>query len=593
MTPASQADSRVADDAARVPLQVGQWRVAPDLNQIARGDEVVVLEPKVMALLVVLAAHPGAVVSRDELMAAVWHGVVVGDNALTQVVIKLRKALGDTAREPAYVQAIAKKGYRLMAPVGRADATAAPTPLPDAPHPPRAPAPTRGRRRASRAWFAGAVAAVCLAVVAGVVWTARNPTPVAMPDDEDAGATAPTVAVRPFDPIDTDPNAAVTARAIGADLMTDLSKVSGIRVIGGGGQASGGSDAKRPRYLLSGTVQHDGDRLRLNVLLSEAATGRLVWSARFDRQVTDLFSVQDELVKNILKALPVQVSEAETQRIAKRSTRNLQAWQQFVRAQAALLVRRPEQNERARSLYWDAIRLDPAFSRAYAGLAMTYALQAQQGWVADTDGALTRALELARTAVRISPDLPEAHWVLAFVHTQRRQHDAALRDVDDALRLNPSYADAYALKAGIDTYLGRPADSIALLRLAQRLNPEAGSLYFLLLGRAYYFLGDEEQAQLNLRQALDRNAENLEARVYLAASLWHTGDRDAASWQVDEIQALEPGFSVDTWLATYPITAPRETRQLRDTLVALGLPASTDAAGDRRPAETMRMPLLR
>ncbi|MEO8835850.1 MAG: winged helix-turn-helix domain-containing protein [Caldimonas sp.] len=563
-----------------MPWHVGEWRVAPDLNQIARGDRLVALEPKVMALLVVLSSHRGEVVSRDDLMAAVWPGVVVGDNALTQVVIKLRKALGDTARKPAYVQAIAKKGYRLLATVRRPEETTGAAPLPDlvdsrhpSEPPPSGPTSRPTSRPASGWWLACAVVAVGIAVGAGYVSKARGPEAAELQVDRVSDSTAPTVAVRPFDEIDAEPNRPEMARAISADLMTDLSKVSGIRVIGGAREAATHGAPESPRYVLTGTVQHNGDRLRLNVLLTEAATGRPVWSDRFDRHVTDLFSVQDELVKNILKSLPVKVSEAETLRIAKRSTRNLRAWEQFVQAQAALLVRRSEQNERARALYWEAIRLDPAFSRAYAGLAMTYALQAQQGWGGDTEGALARAFEFARTAVKMNPDLPEAHWVLAFAHTQRRQPDEALRDVNDALRLNPSYADGYALKAGIETYLGRPSDSIALLRLAQRLNPEAGSLYFLLLGRAYYFLGDDEQAKVNLRQAIERNSENLEARVYLAASLWRAGSQDAAHWEIDEVHALEPAFRADAWLATYPLTDPAERQRLRGALADIGPPA--------------------
>ena len=577
MTLASEAASGAPDDVARTPLQVGEWHVAPDLNRIARGDQVIVLEPKAMALLVVLATRPGEVVSRDALMVAVWPGVVVGDNALTQVVIKLRKALGDTARESAYVQAIAKKGYRLIAPVRRAEEAIGEALLPGSPqsiHPPAASQSVQALapRRASRWLLAGSVVAVCIAVVAGYVATARAPAPAAMQSDLDSATSPPTIAVRPFEEIDPQPGTTPIARAISADLMTDLSNVTNIRVIDASREAVGGGVTQRSRYVLTGTVQRDGNRLRLDVLLAESATGRLVWSERFDRHVTDLFSVQDELVKNVLKVLPVHVSEAETRRIAKRSTRSLEAWEQFVRAQAALLVRRPEQNERAWVLYWDAIRLDPAFSRAYAGLAMTYALEAQQGWVGDTEGALARAFELARTAVKMNPDLPEAHWVLAFVHTQRRQPDEALRDLDDSLLLNPSYADAYALKAGIYTYLGRPADSVALLRLAQRLDPAAGSLYFLLLGRAYYFLGDGEQARLNLGEALERNAQSLEARVYLAASLWQTGDREEAHWQANEILALAPNFRADVWLATYPLTDPGERRRLRGALAEIGLP---------------------
>lgn len=96
-------------------------------------------------------------------------------------------------------------------------------------------------------------------------------------------------------------------------------------------------------------------------------------------------------------------------------------------------------------MYWKAIQADPVFSRAYAGLALTYALEYQQGWSADEQSTLNRALELAQTAVQMSPEMPEASWVVAFVHTQRRQHDEALRNLDNALRLNRSFADAYAL----------------------------------------------------------------------------------------------------------------------------------------------------
>ena len=202
---------------------------------------------------------------------------------------------------------------------------------------------------------------------------------------------------------------------------------------------------------------------------------------------------------------------------------------------------------------------------------MAYALDYQQGWAADGDSALTRALEFAKTAEQMSPEMPEAHWVLGFVHTQRRQPDEALRHLESALRLNPSYADAYALKGGIYTYIGRPAEGIPLLRTALRLNPDAGSLYFLLLGRAYYFLGDGEQARVNLEHALLRNSENLEARIYLVAAHGLVGARDAAEWQVSEIRTLEPAFNVRTWLASYPMTHAGQKERLVKSLQEIGL----------------------
>lgn len=559
-------DERI--EAPLPALQVGEWRVVPDLNQISRGQHVVQIEPKTMAVLLHLSSQPGKVVSRDELLAAAWSGVIVGDNALTQVIIKLRKALGDTAREPEYIQAIAKKGYRLIAAVERSNASVDPPPRLD---------PARRTRRQSQARWASVTLVVAL--LAGAIWYVRNESNTeALRRDSELRAESsragarPTVIVKPFEAVGEVSQRSLIARAITADLVTDLSKVSGLWIASGLEQSDTPPGAeKTARYVLSGTVQGDGERLRLQVLLVDAVAGRQVWSQRFDRDAKDLFAVQDELVRSVLAVLPVKVGEAEALRLAQRFTRNLDAYELFLRAQSALLVRRRAQNELAREMYWKAIQSDPTFSRAYAGLAMTYAMDYQQGWASDGGAALTRALEFARTSEQMSPEMPEAHWVLGFVHTQRRQHDEAVRHLEGALRLNPSYADAYALKGGIYTYIGRPAEGIPLLRTALRLNPDAGSLYFLLLGRAYYFLGDNEQARVNLEHALLRNSENLEARIYLAAAQSLAGERDAAAWQVSEIRTLEPAFNVRNWLASYPMTDAAQKERLVKSLEDLGL----------------------
>ena len=552
-------------------LWIGEWRIDDTLNQISRRAEVVHLEPKGMAVLLYLARRPGEVLGREELLSAAWPGVIVGDNALTQVIIKLRKALGDTAREPVYIQAISKKGYRLIAQVHRSEREP-----PDRPSTPSVQA-ANASRRAVR--WASATLAVAMLIVA-LAWLMQserermasprgaNPAAKASPT-----AAQPTVIVKPFEAVGAGVQQQLIARAIAADLVTDLSKVAGLWVVSGieTQEALQAGSSAPPRYTLSGTVQQDGERLRLNVLLADAAAGRQLWSERFDRNVKDVFGVQDDLVRSILAVLPVKVSEAETLRLAQRYTRNLDAYEHFLRGQAALLVRRRAQNELARESYWKAIQSDPAFSRAYAGVAMTYALEYQQGWATDGPRSLKRALELAETAVQMSPEMPEAYWVVGFVHTQRRQHDDALRSLDNALRLNPSYADAHALKGGIYTYIGEPAEGVPLLRSALRLNPGSGSLYFLLLGRAYYFSGDTEQAKVNLNQALLRNSENVEARIYLAAAHWSAGERDEARWQANEIRALEPGFDIQVWLATYPMTNAGQKQRLVESLKEIGL----------------------
>ncbi len=571
MTVSVPAANEPVERAAPEDLWVGDWRVAADLNHISRDGIVVRLEPKAMAVLLHLACRPRQVASREELLAAVWPGLVVGDNALTQVVIKLRKALGDTAREPAYVESIAKKGYRLIAEV-RQSGVGPPGDLPVSPEG----RPARRRPTLRR----GGVALAAVLLVGAAIWAWQSATrhaPTASAANADARpasqASLPTVLVESFKNLGPKAEQSPIAQAVTVDLVTDLSKVSGIRVASrrNTDDAARAGDRLQASYVLSGTLQEEGNRLRLNVLLTEAGSGRAIWTERFDRRVKDLFTLQDDLVRSILDVLPVKVSDAEIQRLAQRDTRNLQAYRQFIRARGALQARRPAQNEMARELYWDAIRLDPTFARAYAGVAMTYALEYQQGWARDGNATLGRAFEIAETSLDMSRDMPEVHWVLGFVRAQRRQHEAALRDLDDALRLNPSYADAYALKGGIYTYIGRPADSLPLLREALRLSPDAGSLYFLLLGRAYYFLGDADQARVNLNYAIERNTDNLEAHVYLAATQWLTGDRDSAQWQVNEIRSLEPDFSATAWLATYPMTDPGQVRRLLGALTAMGL----------------------
>jgi len=549
------------------PIRIGEWDVFPATNHIAQGHRSVRLEPKAMAVLLRLAERPGEVLTREALLAAAWPGVVVEDNALTQVIVKLRRALGDVARESAYVEAIAKRGYRLVAPVGTIEAA----PATSAPH-----------RLAQRLRPAIGPGLALLIWVASVSWTGTVPQDdtrmVAGSETAAAiGKATPEVHVVPFELIGDargTPAMATLVHALAADLVTDLSKVRGLRVIPGEAPAEAGKAADGPdraRLQLTGTAQQDGQRLRLNLTLRDLSDGHAVWSERYEREMRDLFELQDAVVARVLEVLPVRVDRAQTARIAQRSTRNLDAWQLFAAAQADLLARRRERNDEARALYWKAIERDPAFARAYAGLAMTHALAYQQGWASDGEAALNRALEFAQTSQRLRPDLPEARWVAAFVATQRRQHAEALRLLDEATNLNPSYADAYALQGGIRTYIGQAAQALPLLLDAMRLNPDAGSLYFLLLGRAYYFVGDVEQAGFNLTRAIERNPESVEARVYLALTLALAGQRDEAQWQVLEIRQLDPAFASERWLATYPLIDTALRTRLREATRDIGL----------------------
>ena len=541
-------------------LRVGDWIVEPDLNQLSAPGKAVKVEPKAMAVLLHLANRPGQVVSREALLSHVWPGIVVGDDSLTQVIIKLRKALGDDPDRPTYIQTVTKRGYRLVAPVLSAAQVRS--------------WPMARRQRAP--WIAGAFAAALL--VAAGLWSSMAEHAKRLSPNADLVADVaepPTLAITPFEALGNDPQELLLARGITADLLTDLSKLSGLSVIGFSpmdGRA--GSEASSPgqaRYRVSGTVQRVDGRLRLHVYLTEQNSGKQLWSERFDRAVTDLFTIQDELGPKIVRMLPAKVSEAELRRMARRHTRNLQAYEYFQRGQAALLVRQDSGNETARQMFRRAIDLDSTFARAYSGLALTYAADYRNRWTRDGASALERAFELARTANEINPDVPETYWALAYVHAQRREYEDALKYLEKSLSLYPSFADGYALMASVNTFAGRPAATIPLMRTAMRLNPRSGYLYFLVLGRAYFFLGDLEQARINLDEALKRNPEYLETHVYVAALKTVEGDRSSALWEADQIRALEPEFTAERWLKNYPMTDREQKTKIMQALGQLNL----------------------
>ncbi|MCA1788865.1 MAG: winged helix-turn-helix domain-containing protein [Thioalkalivibrio sp.] len=537
---------------------VGEYRIHPGENHVRCEAGSIQVEPKVMSLLVYLARNAGSTITREQLFEAVWPGVVVTDDTLTQAVAKLRKAFGDDARNPRYIQTVPKNGYRLCAAVRFASA---------APAVSREGAPYRRRYFFIAALF---VAFGVAAVFIGIDWSDIHPAP-ASPLAVDG---LPTLTVQPLQMLGEDPSQAYLAQGLTYDLITDLSKLSGLRVIGSRSIMGVQPDLTRThdaRYLVQGEVQRVGDQLRVLIHLVDAQSGEQIWSERFRRPAGKLFQLQEEISQQIVSAVAIEVSEEEKRRLARHYTLNIRAYEAFVRAQSLLLVRLRDENEQARQLFRQAIDLDPSFARAYGGLALSFAADFRNQWTPDGPGALQRARTMAQTALEIDPEIPEVYWVLAYVHAQQRQHEEAIGLLHTAVSLDPSFADGHALMGGIYTYIGRPRETLGPMRTAIRLNPDAGYLYYLLLGRAYFFLNHWEQAEINLLEALARNPTNLEAHIYLAAVSESAGDHEGAVWEREEILTLDADFRAAAWFQTYPMTDRAQSARLAAALKNLDL----------------------
>ena len=565
-------------------LRVGRWQFDRSLNTLACGDELVRVEPKVADLLYVFLRRPGDVLSRAELLDAVWPGVVVGDEALSQSMNKLRRALGDASRDGAYLQTIPKRGYRLIAEVAADDDR-----LPEG----RSAEIARGRRRPGTRTLVLAI--VAAAAFAAIGWfalgrgdaddlsaiLARAATP--------AGAQGgiPEVLVRRFDVIGPDGAADAMARALWLQAVASIAQSAQLRVIAQDRVPLPGSQATVSPFLyqVDGTVQQFGERLAIHLVLSNTASHLVLWSRRFDLPLSDLSAGNQSAVAALLQALAVTLTESERARIARPYTSSARAFQHFLAGQAAFATRDPQSNLDARAHYHRALAEDPAFARATAGIALTYAAEATFGWAADRQAAIRQALDSARLALALDPDQPDVHWVLAWVELQGRRHAQALTHARRAIDLNPSYADAYALAATVASYVGRPADAMALMRVASRLRPDPGFLYHLILGRASFFLDDDAQAIASLGVSLRQNPGFLESRVYLAAALSRSGRLEDAAWEAEEIRAHDPGFSAREWLAASLLTDRGEIAKLARALAPLGLEAQRDVqavAGEKR-----------
>ncbi len=553
-------------------FRIADWTVDSTANRITRGDEVVKLDPKVVEVLVCLADHPGEVVTREQLEDVVWAGTVVGYDTLTGAIQKLRKAFNDNPRNPRYIETLSKRGYRLVAPVRPVDE-------PEAIKASRTgSAIAQSSERLSRLGIAGALV-LGLIVVGAVIWI----RPWNLAENTIAVDSSPrSIAVLPFDNLSGDSAQEYFADGMTDDLITALAKSSDLLVIARDSTfvyKDQQLDIRRVaekldvRFILHGSVRRLGETVRINVQLIDAPNNSHLWAESYDGQMNEIFQLQDEITESIVAALAVKVSTGERQDLGLPHTNNSSAYDNFLSGrQRFYLYANKEENQRSRELFQKAIEFDPNFALAHAMLAWTHAFDAMNGWSDMRERSLLRAQQLATKAIELQEATPVAYFVRGLAYREQGEYVKALVEAENAITLDPNYANAHVLLATLLYYAGRPQEGLERIQKAMRINPHHPYNYTFHLGQAYFILERYREAIKAFKQGIANNPASERLHVWLAAAYARVGEMDEAEWEVDQILMLNPEFSIQRMQQALPFKDPIHLERLVDGLRTAGLP---------------------
>ncbi len=364
----------------------------------------------------------------------------------------------------------------------------------------------------------------------------------------------PAIAVLAFDNLSGDPEQEYFADGIAEDLITRLSSFH-IPVIARNSSFTYKGepvDVKRVsrelgvRYVVEGSVRRAGERVRISAQLIDATTGQHVWAERYDRELVDVFAVQDEVTEAIVGSIYPEWARSERERVARRAPESLDAWESFQRGLWHLVHMTREESARARSFFERAIELDPHSSRAFAGLAQTHVIDAGLLWTDDPGRSIDSALRAAQTAVALDDNNSFGHNVLGTSYLVSGQQEKAIAALERATELSPSDPLAHSGLGFVLLGSGRVEEALERLERAIRLSPRDPFMWntFGIMAMAHFAAERYAEAVEWARRSLKRNPANARAHRYLAASYAHLGATDQARAALQEYLRLEPDFSL-------------------------------------------------
>jgi adenylate cyclase len=394
-------------------------------------------------------------------------------------------------------------------------------------------------------------------------------------------ATA-SIAILPFTNMSGDPEQEYFSDGISEDIITDLSKISGLTVI-----ARNSSFAYKGRSVdirtvgqelgvqsvLEGSIRRAGKRVRITAQLIDAANGGHLWADRYDRDLTDIFEVQDDVTRRIVDALKITLSPAEKARLADSETANVAAYDCVLRGREFMLGKEKnlETFTQAIKYFKQALEHDPNYSVAYACLGFGHMFDYQNRWSEDPDGALPVAKEYARLAIEKDPNEPLARCVSALAASYEKDLDRAKAEIDAALALNPSLALAHNLRGTIRTFAGEPLEAIPEIEQAMRLDPAMTGQFLHFLGLAYLMAGKYETAAILLRQRIVLVPNTDFSRAILVSALGHLGEIEDAHRVWGELKGINPNYSFAAHVGRQPFKRQEDVERIAEGLRKAGV----------------------
>ena len=391
----------------------------------------------------------------------------------------------------------------------------------------------------------------------------------------------PSIAVLSFNNMSGDPEQEYFSDGITEDIITDLSKLSGLLVIARNssftykGRAVDAREVAREfkvSHVLEGSVRRAGGRVRITAQLIDAATGHHVWAERYDRGLEDIFAVQDEITREIVAALDVKLLRGEQSTVWRQSLRRPDALDAYYRGLDYLNRITREANVQAAHSFEQVIRLEPDSPLGYLGTAWTHLSASRYGWSDSAPESLKQAAELARKALALDELCADAHALLGYHHLLALAHDEAIAAGERSVALSPNHADNAANLACSYAVSSKPAEAIAMMERAIRLSPIYPAWYLNILGFGYYQSGQYEEAERVLKLALQREPAYSDCRLILAAAHHARGRMDEARREAREVMRHKPDFKLSEFEAHLVIVRDRAMlARFLDILRELGL----------------------